>query len=141
MANTKGVNIIADRKAKSTLVNQIEHLEKQLSQRLEQYKRQNNSEFPISLKRVDENEYDFINPNHYLQDDGRQTWEHMVDKWGLEKTALWCEMTAFKYEHRIGRKPGEDKKRETDKIEWYYNKAKELNELFEQNKKNSFFNK
>jgi len=71
-------------------------------------------------------QYDFINPQHYVQNDGKQTWERMVDKWGKEKTSLWCEMTAFKYQDRMGKKPGEDKERELKKIEWYTNKANEL---------------
>lgn len=71
--------------------------------------------------------YDYINPQHYVRD-GRQTWERMVDIWGKETTALWCEMTAFKYEdcRMDNGKPGEDKDRELAKIEWYKNKAKEL---------------
>lgn len=71
-------------------------------------------------------EYDFINPSHYIQDDGKQTWERMVDIWGVENTALWCEMTAFKYQDRMGKKPGEDEQRELNKIKWYTEKAKEL---------------
>lgn len=74
------------------------------------------------------NEYDYINPTHYVQDDGRQTWEHMLDHWTYEQVALWCEMTAFKYKERIGKKPNEHPKRELDKIEWYDSKAKELRE-------------
>lgn len=74
--------------------------------------------------------YDYINPEHYKKEDGRQTWERMVDRWGKEKTALWCEMTAFKYtDARLGRKPGEDEEREQSKIEWYLNKAKELSSV------------
>ena len=69
-------------------------------------------------------EYDYINPKHYLAKDGRQTWERMVDEWGLEKTALWCEMTAFKYSDvRIGNKPNEDAIRDQKKIDWYLAKV------------------
>ena len=79
-------------------------------------------------------QYDFINPQHYVQEDGRQTWERMVDKWGEEKTALWCEMTAFKYQDRIGRKPGEDIEREQSKIKWYEDKAEELRKIAKKKK-------
>lgn len=76
---------------------------------------------------MENNDYDYINPQHYVADDGRQTWERMVDKWGLEATALWCEMTAFKYtDTRMGNKPNEDVVREQKKVKWYLEKAKEL---------------
>jgi len=71
-------------------------------------------------------DYDYINPQHYVQADGRQTWERMVDIWGLEKVALWCEMTAFKYKDRMGKKPNEDETREQQKMQWYLDKAAEL---------------
>ena len=71
--------------------------------------------------------YDYINPKHYVGDDGKQTWERMVDNWGLKATALWCEMTAFKYtDVRMGKKPNEDVEREQKKVDWYLAKAKEL---------------
>lgn len=70
--------------------------------------------------------YDYINPDHYKQEDGKETWERMVDIWGVDATALWCEMTAFKYQERIGKKPGESVERETEKINWYIKKAYEL---------------
>lgn len=70
--------------------------------------------------------YDFINPVHYDEDDGRETYEHMIDKWGKEAVALWCEMTAFKYKRRMGKKPTEDMERELNKMEWYVKKAKEI---------------
>jgi len=71
-------------------------------------------------------DYDYVNPQHYVQEDGKQTWERMVDIWGKRATALWCEMTAFKYKERIGKKPNENIEREKSKIEWYENKSKEL---------------
>jgi len=74
-------------------------------------------------------EYDFINPPHYIQNDGRQTWERMLDYWTIKEVALWCKISAFKYQDRMGKKPNEDIKREEKKIEWYLNKAKELEEL------------
>jgi hypothetical protein len=139
MASTKRTNVVADRKAKTVLVNQIEHLEKQLEQRLNQYKRQNNEEFPIKLERIDnetkDENYDYIRPAHYVQEDGRETWERMLDMWSKEEVALWCEMTVFKYQDRIGKKPNEDVKREQGKIDWYTNKAKELREEIETDKK------
>ena len=58
----------------------------------------------------------------------------MVEKWGEKSVAIWCEMTAFKYQDRIGKKPGEDVEREQNKIKWYEEKADELNELAKKKK-------
>ena len=71
-------------------------------------------------------DYDYINPKHYVQDDGPQTWEHMVDKFGLEETAIFCKLNAYKYSDRRGKKPGESVDRENGKIKWYEDKAAEL---------------
>lgn len=76
-------------------------------------------------------EYDYINPQHYVQGDGKQTWERMIDIWGIEATRLFCAMTAFKYQDRIGNKPGENDEREMGKIQWYLGKAKELQNQIE----------
>jgi hypothetical protein len=141
MASTKRTNTVVSNAAKDLTVKQIENLLMQLKQKLEQYKKQHNgAEYGIILLEGDRNEpeaepetpqYDYVNPQHYVQDDGRQTWERMVDKWGEEKTALWCEMTAFKYQDRMGKKPGEDVEREKGKIEWYEKKAQELKDKIE----------
>jgi hypothetical protein len=80
----------------------------------------------VNLKIQNVDNYDYINPLHYVQDDGRQTWERMLDIWTPEQVALWCEMTVFKYEDRAGKKPNEDIEREAKKIQWYKDKAKEL---------------
>jgi len=72
--------------------------------------------------------YDHINPSHYVQDDGRQTWERMLDKYTKEEVALWMDITVFKYEDRMGKKPTETEERDRQKIMWYTKKAKELRE-------------
>ena len=84
---------------------------------------------------MENDNYDYINPSHYIQDDGRQTWEHMVDKFGLEETAIFCKLNAYKYADRRGKKPGENTEREDKKIEWYEEKAKELYKLIKENNK------
>jgi hypothetical protein len=138
MATTKRINTQITNKQKDLVSLQIEQLIEQLKQKLGQYEKTHNKEYDISKKlkiSIDipkeetvqtKEEYDYINPQHYVQDDGRQTWERMLDFWSLEQVALWCEMTAFKYKDRMGKKPNEDVERETKKIEWYENKAKEL---------------
>lgn len=70
--------------------------------------------------------YDYINPQHYVQEDGRQTWEHMVDEFGVYETAIFCKLNAYKYNDRKGKKPNEEIEREQKKIDWYEAKAKEL---------------
>lgn len=135
MAKTGKVNVVQNPQKKDFVIKQIEQLKQQLEQKLNQYKNQNGKEYPLKLTTIDEEkQYDFVNPQHYVQNDGKQTWERMIDKWGLEQTALWCEMTVFKYEDRLGKKPGEDIQREKNKIEWYKNKAIELREIIKKKK-------
>lgn len=141
MASSKKPNLEKDPKAIELVIKQIELFKSQLIQKLNQHKKETGVDYPITIVEGDVNKnrresdnYDFINPQHYVQEDGKQTWERMIDKWGIEKTALWMEMTAFKYQDRIGKKPGEDTKREQDKIKWYEDKADDLN-VFAKKKK------
>ena len=132
MASTKKTNTFVTQDTKNLIISQIENLIKQLNEKLIQYKERNNgNEYGVEIIKKDKLsdssvEYDYVNPTHYLQDDGRQTWERMVDRWGKEDVALWCKITAFKYQERLGKKPNEDVEREKKKIDWYLNKAKEL---------------
>ena len=51
----------------------------------------------------------------------------MMEKiWGIEATALHCEMCAFKYKMRAGDKPGQPVERDLEKAKWYINQAKVL---------------
>ena len=70
-------------------------------------------------------EYDYINPSHYKKD-GKECIDWLIEKYGKEAVALWCRITADKYEFRKGNKPNESIERENAKIEWYLNKAEEL---------------
>lgn len=139
MANTKRTNMAISQKSKDLVVAQIQNLQKQLEQKLEQYKNQNGTDYSLTIieeKPVDN--YDYVRPSHYVQDDGRETWERMLDMWSKEEVALWMEMTVFKYQDRIGKKPNEDIEREQNKIDWYNDKAKELREEIAKENK-SFF--
>jgi len=70
--------------------------------------------------------YEYVNhPSHY-NSSSIETIEKMRRIWGNEQTALWCEMTAFKYRDRIGNKPDNSNDQEVGKIKWYENKAREL---------------
>jgi hypothetical protein len=73
--------------------------------------------------------YDFISPDHY-KDQQVETIEKIERIWGIRRAFEWCEVTAFKYRDRIGKKPGENVEREVGKILWYENKAKELRERY-----------
>lgn len=117
-------------KEKENLKLEIDQLIDTLQNKFEEYKNLTGKQYPLELKQT--NGYDYINPQHYVQDDGRQTWEHMVDEFGLEETAIFCKLNAYKYSDRRGRKPGEDIEREDKKIKWYTEKAAELFALAEE---------
>ena len=70
-------------------------------------------------------EYDYINPSHYKLGT-METFDMMVLIWGKEKAIAHCEMTAFKYRMRAGKKPDQPIERDMEKAKWYDNKAKEL---------------
>ena len=72
--------------------------------------------------------YDYINPSHYT-DGGKEVIDMMLDIWGAEKLIAYCEITAFKYRMRLGKKPEQPIERDFEKACWYENKAKELREL------------
>ena len=65
-------------------------------------------------------------PAHYNAPGRKECIEEMVDKWGTEFTAVWCEMTAYKYEYRAGMKESNSKEQDMAKRKWYLDKAKEL---------------
>lgn len=69
--------------------------------------------------------YDYINPSHY-RIGTMETFDMMVMIWGKEKAIAHCEMTAFKYRMRAGRKPEQPIERDMEKAKWYENKATEL---------------
>lgn len=66
---------------------------------------------------------DQINPKHYKQY-SKEAIDMMIGIWGKEMTAIWCEMTAFKYRMRLGHK--DDIQQELQKEAWYLDKHKEL---------------
>lgn len=87
-----------------------------------------NTTIPVNRK---EDSYDYINPTHYLLG-GKETFDMMVQIWGTEKAIAHCEMCAFKYQMRLGKKPGQPVERDMAKIKWYEDKAKELKETIKQ---------
>lgn len=72
------------------------------------------------------NNYEYVNhPSHY-NNYSMEVIDMMENIWGTEKTALWCEMTAFKYRMRMGTKPDNSIQQDIDKEKWYLNKSKSL---------------
>lgn len=73
--------------------------------------------------------YENVNhPQHY-NNYSKEVIDMMVDVFGKENTALFCEMNAFKYRMRMGTKPGNDINQDLEKEQWYLNKAKELKRI------------
>ena len=74
------------------------------------------------------NNYEHVNhPTHY-NSYSMECIAMMEMIWGAEATALWCEMTAFKYRMRLGNKPDNPIDQDLAKEAWYLAKAKELRE-------------
>jgi hypothetical protein len=69
--------------------------------------------------------YDFVKPKHY-KSEGKETWEMMIDIWGEEAFINFCELSAFKYRMRAGKKPGQPIMQELEKAIWYEEKITEL---------------
>ena len=70
-------------------------------------------------------DYDYINPKHY-RSYRKETWEMMVDIWGVDRYISYCEMNAFKYRMRMGKKPDQPIERDMEKAMWYEQKIQEL---------------
>ena len=69
--------------------------------------------------------YDSINPDHYKGGD-KQVWEQMVALFGIDKYLAFCELNAFKYRMRAGRKPGQSSDQDIGKARWYEDHMKSL---------------
>jgi len=70
-------------------------------------------------------DYDYINPSHYNVN-GCETYELMIKLWGVDAFIKHCEMTAFKYRMRVGKKPDQPVERDLSKAKWYEDKIIEL---------------
>lgn len=64
-----------------------------------------------------------VRPDHY-KTSGKEVYQMMIDVWGKEKFIAFCEMNAFKYRMRMGKKnPIEE---DLAKAEWYEKIAMEM---------------
>ena len=64
-----------------------------------------------------------INPTHY---NGTQTLDRMVSVFGVDAVISFCEINAFKYRMRAGKKDGNPIEHDINKALWYEGKANEL---------------
>jgi hypothetical protein len=66
-----------------------------------------------------------ITPSHY-KSNNIEVWEMMLRIWGVEKFIAFCEMNAFKYRMRAGKKVSEQMEHDMLKAQWYEAKIAEL---------------
>jgi hypothetical protein len=79
-------------------------------------------------KEDEKEKYEYVNhPAHY-NNYSMEVIDMMEKIYGIESTALFCEMNAFKYRMRMGTKPDNDITQDLKKEKWYLDKAKELRE-------------
>jgi len=69
--------------------------------------------------------YNYVDPPHYTVG-SIEVIDMMVRIWGEQRVADYCEINAFKYRMRIGKKPHQTLEQELKKAIWYEDKAKEL---------------
>lgn len=74
-------------------------------------------------------------PEHYNIPGRKECIEEMMDIWGAQAVALWCEMTAYKYSYRVGHKDPENL--EQGKIKWYMDKCQEIKDGIQEKKLNT----
>lgn len=72
------------------------------------------------------NKYEHVNhPSHY-NNYSVEVIDMFERVYGVEATALWCEMTALKYRMRMGTKPDNSIEQDLKKEKWYLDKKQEL---------------
>lgn len=76
-----------------------------------------------SLIDINNTPTDPINPTHY---NGTQTLDRMIAVFGVDAVISFCEINAFKYRMRAGKKDGNPIEQDIEKALWYEGKANEL---------------
>ena len=70
-----------------------------------------------------------VSPSHYKHG-SKEVWEMMIDVFGKEKWLAFCELNAFKYRMRAGRKDKASCESDLEKAFWYEDKlAKDQSDL------------
>lgn len=67
-------------------------------------------------------------PKHYIDADGKECIDCMIDEFGLKAVLNFCQCNRYKYLFRAGKKEGNSKEQDIAKAEWYYKKYNELKE-------------
>lgn len=60
-------------------------------------------------------------PSHYINSDGKECIDVMIDTFGIDAVITFCKLNAFKYMFRAGKKEGSPEKEDLDKAAWYTN--------------------
>lgn len=69
---------------------------------------------------------DMVNsPAHYNAPNRSECWIEMIEKFGIEKFKVFCELNVYKYYYRHELK---NEQEDLDKAQWYENKLKEITE-------------
>jgi hypothetical protein len=77
------------------------------------------------MKKKTKPNYDHVNPPHY-KNYSVEVIDMMRAIYGDTKTAIYCELAAFKYRQRLGLKPDNPIEQDLAKEKWYLEKAREL---------------
>lgn len=70
--------------------------------------------------------YDPVQKAEHYDAGIKEVWEMMVDIWGAESFKVFCEINAFKYRMRAGKKGVDTIEQDIEKAMWYEEKAKNL---------------
>ena len=101
-------------------------LEEKILDCLNKFKNLNSMNTEATNTETNNSGYENVNhPNHYNNYDV-EVIDMMERIWGPEKTAIFCELNAFKYRMRMGTKPTSPISEDLEKEIWYLNKMKAL---------------
>lgn len=62
---------------------------------------------------------------HYVNKHGQQLKHFMIETFGIENYKIWCELNAFKYQSRAGKKEGNSTLKDLNKRDDYINEVHE----------------
>jgi hypothetical protein len=74
---------------------------------------------------MNDSSQDPVHPDHYKHNT-KEVWQMMVDIWGVGAFITYCEINAFKYRMRAGRKEGNSVEQDIEKAKWYEDKANQM---------------
>lgn len=67
-----------------------------------------------------------IHPEHYNKEGRRECWDEMIDLFGVEATAIFDILSAYKYKYRAGDKDGNPEEQDMAKIDNYMRHSADL---------------